>query len=306
MQNVDMRLVKERRYIVAQMKESLMNYLFLMILLAAVLMTAGCLGENHTTDVTPTQTITASTTVPITVPTAAWTPVSLHYLEGSTGDCVSDPEKNFYTICLDDEVNVSVRNTTVSASGSIFFTNLTAETSWRDDERSYYDHLKGVHGSARLVIFNNKTLKVAEVSKTFSVARNGKIPIFFDTEISATMPAELTYTLTLENINPEIQPATAVPAPTPYQECIMDSHQRYRTSRSEWLVFGTVGNAGTLGGNCRVNVQLIAFDGSYLDNRDQIVYVAGDGTAPFSITLNEPGDKPGAYYKIFVYNQDIE
>jgi len=306
MQNVDMRLVKERRYIVAQMKESLMNYLFLMILLAAVLMTAGCLGENHTTDVTPTQTITASTTVPITVPTAAWTPVSLHYLEGSTGDCVSDPEKKFYIICLDDEVNVSVRNTTVSASGSIFFTNLTAETSWRDDERSYYDHLKGVHGSARLVIFNNKTLKVAEVSKTFDVARNGKIPIFFDTEISATMPAELTYTLTLENINPEILPATAVPAPTPYQECIMDSHQRYRTSRSEWLVFGTVGNAGTLGGNCRVNVQLIAFDGSYLDNRDQIVYVAGGGTAPFSIIVNEPGDKPGAYYKIFVYNQDIK
>jgi len=295
-----------KKYIVTQVKEGLMNRLFSLVLLASVLMTAGCLGENHNTDVTPTQTLTVSTTVPITVPTAAWTWVPVHYLEGSSGECVSDPEKKFYTICPGDEVHVSVRNTTVRASGTIIFTSRIPETSWRGEERSYYDHLKEVNGSVRLIIFNNKTIKVAEVSKTFDVARNGKIPIFFDTEISATMPADLTYTLTLENINPEIQPATAVPAPTPYQECIMDSHQRYRTSRSEWLVFGTVGNAGTLGGNCRVNVQLIAFDGSYLDNRDQIVYVAGDGTAPFSITLNEPGDKPGAYYKIFVYNQDIE
>jgi hypothetical protein len=287
------------------MKKGLMNYLFLMVLLTAVLMTAGCLGENHNTDATPTQTINPSTTVPIPVPTATRIQVSLHFIEGSTGGCVSDPEKKFYTICLDDEINVSVRNNTVSTSGSVFFTTLTPKTSWNEEERSYYDRLKGVYGSARLAIFNNKTLKVAEVSKTFSVARNGKIPIYFDTEIPESIPADLTYTLSLENIHPEMLPATAVPAPTPYQECAIDSHQRYRTSRSEWLVFGTVSNSGTLGGNCRVNVQLIAFDGSYLDNRDQIVYVAGEGNAPFSITLNEPGDEPGAYYKIFVYNQDI-
>ena len=283
-----------------------MNWLFFLVLLASVLMTAGCLGEHHTTDVTPAQTIAVSTPVPIPVPTAARTPVPLHYLEGSTGECVSDPEKKFYTICLDDEVNVSIGNTTVNASGAIFFTSLNTETPWRGEERSYYDHLKGVRGSVRLIIFNNKTIKVAEVSKTFRVAKNGKIPIYFATEIPETIPANLTYTLAIENISPEILPATAVPAPAPYQECTIDSHRRYRISRSEWLVFGTVSNAGTLGRNCRVNVQLIAFDGSYLDNRDQIVYVGGEATAPFSITLNEPADTPGAYYKIFVYTQDIE
>jgi len=283
-----------------------MNRLFSLVLLASVLMTAGCLGEHHTTDVTPAQTIAVSTPVPIPVPTAARTQVPLHYLEGNTGECVSDPEKKFYTICPGDEVNVSIGNTTVNASGTIFFTSLTPKTSWRGEERSYYDHLKGVRGSVRLIIFNNKTIKVAEVSKTFRVAKNGKIPIYFATEIPETIPANLTYTLAIENISPEILPATAVPAPAPYQECTIDSHRRYRISRSEWLVFGTVSNAGTLGRNCRVNVQLIAFDGSYLDNRDQIVYVAGEATAPFSITLYEPADKPGAYYKIFVYNQNIE
>ena len=283
-----------------------MKYLFFIALLAAVLVTAGCSGENQNADVTPAQTTAVPATVTTAVPTTVPTQVPLYYLEGSTGDCVSDPEKKFYEICLDDEVNVSLRNNTVTALGTVLFKSIIPEPSGRGEERSYYDQLTGVNGSVALIILNNKTIKVAEVSRTFSVAKNGTIPVYFETEITDNNPADLTYTLTIEKTNPELLPATTVPAATPYQDCTIDSHRRYRTSASEWLVFGSVSNTGTLSGNCRVNAQLIAYDGSYLDNRDQVVYVAGGGTAPFSITLNEPGDKPGAYYKIFIYNQIIE
>jgi len=279
-----------------------MKNLFFIVLLVAVLMTAGCSGGNQNTVVTPARATTV-TTVTTTIPATVKTQVPLYYLKGNIGDCFSDPEKKFYEICLADDANVSLRNNTVSASGTIFFRSTSLDT--HGEEKSYYDQLKGVNGSVALIIFYNKTIQVAEVTRMFSVAKNGKIPVYFDTEISEN-PAGLTYTLAIEKINPEILPTTAVPVLTPYQECTIDSHQRYRTSMSEWLVFGSVSNTGTLSGNCRVNVQLIAYDGSYLDNRDQIVFVSGGGTAPFSITVNEPADKPGAYYKIFVYNQDIE
>jgi uncharacterized lipoprotein YajG len=46
------------------MKESFMKYLFFIAVLAAVLMTAGCFGEDQNAEVTPARTTAVPTTVP--------------------------------------------------------------------------------------------------------------------------------------------------------------------------------------------------------------------------------------------------
>jgi hypothetical protein len=275
-----------------------MRFSLTIILALAIIITAGCISEDQNTLVTPARTTTEQTSFPATVPVTVLTHDPVRYLEGSIGGCFSNPE-NTCEICLDSDANVSSRDNAVSASGVIFFKSLSPETSCHDDE------LHEVNGSVTLTVFDNRSEKVTEVTKTFDVEKNGKVPVYLTTEISEDNPINWTYRLTIENNNPEVQSITLLLTPLPQQECTIDSHQRYRTSKSEWRVFGYVGNTGTQSGNCRVNVQLMAFDGNFLDTRDQMVYVTGGGTAPFSITVSEPSDKPAAYYNIFVYNQDI-
>jgi len=203
-----------------------------------------------------------------TIPTTVPTPSPVLYLNGNVEGCFSD--NKLYELCVEKVENVSLMNNTVSASVIVLFKPLKGQTFNSPSEMKNYDSLKEVSYSVSLKIYNNESVKVAGVSKSFSVDKNGKTRVELNTVIPEKNPIGWTYRISVEK-NPDVgsslstttQPTLRQPTGT---VCSVEYYS-YRYG-SEWTVSGTVRNDGSYG-NCEVLAELITTNGIQIDYKSQ-------------------------------------
>jgi hypothetical protein len=223
-----------------------------------------------------------------TILTIVPTPVPNLYLTGKIGDCLSEPKNRVYQLCLDKDVNVGIKNNKLIATGILFYKSLSRQTTYWDD---FAYEGNEVNASVNLKIYNNKSVKVAEVSKTFTVDKNGKTLIELNTEISENDPIDWTYLVSVEKNQDAITSVTTNPTLRTQTGtiCKIISNQGYRYG-SMWTVYGYASNIGTASGTCVVLVELIASNGESLNSQSQPVFISSGGIESFSITVEAPNN----------------
>jgi hypothetical protein len=274
-----------------------MKYL-LFLLLIAFLITAGCVGGNKS-NLTPTQTntITVNSTVPTTIPTP--TPVFITYLTGNS-TCLSEPENTVYQICLDNDTNVSIKNNIITASGTLFYKNLSLGS--KGTGMNPGNH--GIPGapffpgttsagmgdkseisvSLHLKTYNNNSVKVAEVSKLFSVDKDGKTLVNLNTEISENNPIGWTYLINVEKNPNEVittTPTQYIPTLRPLPLCTA-TYQWYRNG-DQVTVTGYVKNDG-VSGTCSFKATLM-FDNVEINSNTRSFSLSGGEAQSFTMAF---------------------
>ena len=240
-----------------------MKYLLFIVLLVAVVITAGCVSENKS-NLTPTSTLTptiiVTSTVPTIVPTTIPTPipVSITYLTGNS-TCLHNCA---YNVCFDKDVNVSIKNNTLTASGILFYERIPPPIQSYQPLPYCENEPKEVSASAKLKIYNNKSVKVAEVSKPISIDKNGKTLVELNTEISENNPIGWTYIISIEK-NPDV--VTTVTPTREIMDCNIVSSQGHRYS-TEYTISGYAKQTGR-SGTCIITVELFA-GGQSVNSKD--------------------------------------
>jgi len=280
-----------------------MKYLLIVVLLAAFLTTAGCVNSSNTTDtsmITANTTITTNpTTVPATIRTILPTPVPQIYLEGSIGTCFSEARNRVYRLCLDKDVNVSIKNNRIIASGTLFYDKLPRQIGLGEDLDYEQDV---VSASVNLKVYNNNTAKVAEVSKGFTVDKNGKTLVDLNTEISENNPIGWTYRISVEKNTDTVASVTTNPTLRPQtgSDCsVKYSFYRYGT---KWFVDGIVKNDGD-SGKCEVNADLLGTNGVEIDQRSQILTLSSGDSQSFSMDFVDTSNR-GISIKVSISNKN--
>ena len=211
-------------------------------------------------------------TIPTTVPTT----IPVLYLKGRT-EC--DSEK-FYEICMDNDVKVSLLNNNVSASGTIFFKSIQYPSNYNLGQYDAYQSLKEAKVSAKLKIYNNNNVKVAEISKSFSVDKNGKSHIELNTEISENNPIGWTYIISIDKNPDAVTSITTNPTlGRPIGTLCSADYASYRYG-SQWTVSGIARNDGA-SGKCQVFAVLLGTNGVELDQRSQILSLSSGESQSF-------------------------
>ena len=249
-----------------------MKYLLFIVLLVAVVMTAGCVGENKNSVVTTTQTTSA--------------PDRIILLNGTIGECLSEPNNDVFQLCIDKDVKVSLKKNNISASGTLFYKKIGIGI--EKDE---------VSATVNLKIYNNKNVKVAEVSKTLAVDKNGQTLFDLNTEISENNPSGWTYRINVEKNKDESVPIQSTPMQTislqstPKQTIPILRQQtgpvctaKYYSYRygSQWTISGTVTNDGA-SGKCEVDASLLGTNGVELEQSSRILSLLSGESQSFEM-----------------------
>jgi hypothetical protein len=155
---------------------------------------------EHTLEPTPITTpILIPTSVLTSVPTIVTTQVPIKYLQGKFDGCYCD--KDNFKICIEDKPKVSINGNNVSASGTIIYKQQSTRPDpscqpqssevweWGQREKSV---------SVSLKIYDNNNVKVAGISKKYSVDQNGKTLIILNTTLPENNPIGWTYRLSVE------------------------------------------------------------------------------------------------------------
>jgi hypothetical protein len=279
-----------------------MKHILFIVLLVAMLITAGCVNSGSTTDIPMVTANTTVTTILPTVPTIITTllptPVPQIFLDGGIGTCFSEPRNRVYQLCLDQDVNVSIKNNRIFASGTLFYDKLLRQIGLGEDLDYEQDE---VSASVNLKIYNNKSIKVAEVSKAFTIDKNGKTLVDLTTDISDNNPIGWTYRVSVEKNTDAVASVTTNPTLRPQtgSDCsVKYSFYRYGT---KWFVDGIVTNDGD-SGKCEVNADLMGTNGIEIDQRSQILTLSSGDSQSFSMDFVDTTNR-GLSIKVSISNK---
>lgn len=224
-----------------------------------------------------------------TILTIVPTPVPALYLKGSS-ECNSEI---FINICLEKDVNVILENNSVRANGTIFFEPIKNPINYNLGQYDAYQSLKEATVSVKLKLYNNKSVKVAEISKSYSVDKNGKSHIELNTEISENNPIGWTYIISIEkNIEKNQDVGTTVTPTREMMTCNIVSSRGYRYG-TEYTISGYVKQTGR-SGTCIITAELFA-GGQSVNSKDTPFYIYQGDTIPFSITVYDPQGTASKY-----------